>query len=273
MREPSLIGTLIAFVLLALIFGLLERWRPAAVGQRVLRPGYRTDLIYWLTTPLLTRSMTRIGVILALVPLFTLLGRPLTRESVLAGFGPLAQWSLPAQALAIVVIGDFVGYWTHRAFHRGWAWRVHAVHHSSEALDWLAAVRVHPLNDLGNRVAQALVLIGLGFSPLAVAAYQPFLTLYAIFLHANIRADFGPLRYVIATPAFHRSHHTSQTEACDKNFAGLLPLWDLLFGTYYLPQGRQAQRFGVDGLQVPDGFLAQLLFPFRRAATKAPASD
>ena len=100
MREPSLIGTLIAFVLLALIFGLLERWRPAAVGQRVLRPGYRTDLIYWLTTPLLTRSMTRIGVIFALVPLFTLLGRPLTRESVLAGFGPLAQWSLPAQALA-----------------------------------------------------------------------------------------------------------------------------------------------------------------------------
>ncbi len=153
MRDPTLLGTLIAFGILALVFGVIERLRPAIVGQRMLRPGYGTDVIYWLTTPLLTRSVTRIGMVLALIPLFALLGRPLTRESVLAGYGPLAQWSLPMQAIAIIVLGDFVGYWTHRLFHRGWLWRVHAVHHSSEHLDWLAAVRVHPLNDLGNRVA------------------------------------------------------------------------------------------------------------------------
>lgn len=273
MEDPGLFGTLVALALLAVVFGLIERWRPAVIGQRMLRPGYGTDLVYWLTTPWLTRSMTRIGVVLALAPLFALLGRPLTRESVLAGYGAVGQWPMPAQALAIVVIGDFVGYWTHRAFHRGWAWRVHAVHHSSEALDWLAAVRVHPLNDLGNRVAQALVLIGLGFSPLAVAAIQPFLTLYAIFLHANVRAEFGPLRYVIATPAFHRWHHTSEADGCDKNFAGLLPLWDLMFGTFHMPPGRQAERFGVDGIKVPGSYLAQLMFPFRRPATEPPAGE
>lgn len=273
MREPDLPGILVAFVALALVFGLLERWRPADPAQRVLRAGYRTDLLYWLATPILARSVVRIGVILALVPLFALLGRPLTAESVLAGHGPLAQWSMPAQALVILVLGDFIGYWTHRAFHRGWLWRSHAIHHSSEALDWLASVRVHPLNELGNRVAQAAVLIGLGFSPLAVAAYQPFLTLYAIFLHANVRADFGPLRYLIATPAFHRWHHTSEAEGCDRNFAGLLPLWDLLFGTFHLPRERQAQRFGVTGLTVPPGFLAQLAFPFRRAPKPAPPRE
>lgn len=264
MQEPTLIGTLLALAVLALCFGVLERWRPAVPGQRWLRAGVRVDLLYWLLTPVLTRTVTRVGVVLALVPLFALLGRPLTRESLLAGVGPLAQSSLPAQALAIIVLGDLVGYWLHRWFHRGWPWRVHAIHHSSEQLDWLAAARVHPLNELLGRVVQAVLLLGLGFSPLAVAAYQPFLTLYAVFLHANIRADFGPLRYVIATPAFHRWHHTSAAEGCDKNFAGLLPLWDLLFGTWYLPRDRQATQFGVDGLELPGGFLAQLCFPFRR---------
>lgn len=263
MREPTLAGVLAAFVVLSLLFGMIERLRPAQPGQAWLRPGYLTDLIYWITTPLLTRTVTQIGVVLTLLPLFALLGRPLTRESLLVGWGPLGQWSMPAQAITIIVLGDFLGYWLHRAFHCGWWWRVHAVHHSSTALDWLAAVRVHPLNEMANRVVQAGVLMALGFSPLAVAAYQPFLTLYAIFLHANVRADFGPLRYVIATPAFHRWHHTSAEEGRDRNFAGLLPLWDVLFGTFHLPKGREASEFGVSD-PIPPGYLGQLLWPFRR---------
>ena len=123
---------------------------------------------------------------------------------------------------------------------------------------------MHPLNELGNRLPAAIILLGLGLSPLAVAAYQPFLILYAVFLHANVRWTFGPLRNVIATPAFHRWHHASQVEGRDRNFAGLLPLWDRLFGTFYLPEGRGPEIFGVDGPPLPTGWLAQLLFPFRR---------
>jgi len=268
-REPGFSAVLIGFLVLALAFGIIERLLPANRAQKILRPGFATDLIYWFTTPFLTRTVTQIGVIIALIPLFTLLGRPLTKESILAGYGIVSDWPLGMQAFAMIVIGDFVGYWMHRAFHAGRAWRVHAVHHSSEQLDWLAAVRVHPLNELGNRVAQTVVLLGIGFSPLAVAAYQPFLTLYAIFLHANVRADFGPLCYLIATPAFHRWHHTSQAEGRDRNFAGLLPFWDWLFGTFYLPHGRRAERFGVEGAPLPHGWWGQLLYPFR----KCPAVD
>ena len=266
MHEPSLTAVLIGFVVLALGFGVIERLVPVTRSQKILRPGFGTDLIYWFTTPFITRSVTQIGVIVALMPLFALLGRPFNKESIFAGYGVVSTWPLGVQAVAMLVIGDFVGYWAHRAFHAGRAWRVHAIHHSSEQLDWLAAVRVHPLNDLGNRVAQTIVLLGIGFSPLAVAAYQPFLTLYAIFLHANVRADFGTLRYVIATPAFHRWHHTSQAEGRDRNFAGLLPLWDWLFGTFYLPRGRQAERFGVDGAPLPRGWWGQLLYPFRKSS-------
>ena len=79
----------------------------------------------------------------------------------------------------------------------------------------------------------------LGFSPAAVAAYIPFLTCYAVFLHANVSWGFGRLGWLVASPKFHRWHHTSEDEGLDKNFAGLLPLFDVAFGTYYMPNDRR----------------------------------
>jgi sterol desaturase/sphingolipid hydroxylase (fatty acid hydroxylase superfamily) len=111
-------------------------------------------------------------------------------------------------------------------------------------------------------------LILLGFQPGTVAAYLPFLTFYAIFVHANVRWDFGPLRYVIATPAFHRWHHSAEHDAVNKNFAGLFPLTDWVFGTLYLPKGVQPSVFGVSDLKVPGGFFGQLTFPVRRKSAK-----
>ena len=125
-----------AIVALAVTFTLLERLAPAIGGQRILRPGWRTDLLYWIATPAMTRAIVTIGTLLALLPLFALEGRPLDRAHLLAGFGPIVSWPAGLQALAMVAIGDFIGYWTHRAFHSGWLWRVHAVHHSSPQLDW-----------------------------------------------------------------------------------------------------------------------------------------
>ena len=87
----------------------------------------------------------------------------------------------------------------------------------------------------------------------------PVLAFYSLLLHARVPWRFGPLRFVIASPAFHRWHHTSQAEGRDKNFAGFLPIWDLVFGTYYLPTDRQPRRFGVDDEAVPEGFWAQLV--------------
>jgi sterol desaturase/sphingolipid hydroxylase (fatty acid hydroxylase superfamily) len=68
---------------------------------------------------------------------------------------------------------------------------------------------------------------------------------------------------VIATPVFHRWHHSRETEALDKNFAGLLPIWDILFGTYYMPRDRWPENFGIHE-PMPGGFLAQIWEPFAR---------
>ena len=104
-----------------------------------------------------------------------------------------------------------------------------------------------------------------------MAAYVPFLTFYAVFLHANVPWGFGLLGRLVASPKFHRWHHTSEDEGLDKNFAGLLPIFDVLFGTYYTPKGRLPQTFGLKNEEVPEGFWRQLVYPFRRAHARPAA--
>ena len=78
-------------------------------------------------------------------------------------------------------------------------------------------------------------------SPAVLAAYLPALGIVALLQHANVPWTFGPLRYAIASPAFHAWHHASEERGRDKNFAALFPIWDLAFGTYYLP--REQRKF------------------------------
>jgi sterol desaturase/sphingolipid hydroxylase (fatty acid hydroxylase superfamily) len=139
------------------------------------------------------------------------------------------------------------------------------VHHSSTELDWLSSVRVHPVNDLLARIVQAIPILLLGFPVKILAVYIPFTTFYAILLHANVSWTFGPLKKIITSPVFHRWHHSSEVEAQDKNFAGLFPIWDLLFGTFYMPDGKQPESFGIIGNPIPPRFLAQLVYPFQSA--------
>ena len=75
---------------------------------------------------------------------------------------------------------------------------------------------------------------------------------------------------VIVSPRFHRWHHTDEEQARDKNFAGLLPLWDILFGTYYMPKDERPSRFGTM-TPVPNGLFGQIVFPFRSETKSATA--
>lgn len=237
----------IALVVLSGVFALLER-------KSVWHRDRVTDFVWWFLTPLFAR-LSMIAAVVAFA---------------VAGFdvrSPAAPWfrnqPLALQWLEVIVGSDLLGYWVHRAFHRETLWPIHAVHHSSTTLDWLAAARVHPLNELIGRTLQLAPFALLGIDPRVVAGAVPILTLYAIFIHADVGWDFGPLRYVIASPRFHRWHHTSQQEGLDKNFAGLFPWIDLLFGTFWMPQGVQPSVFGVRD-PVPPSFLGQLAFPFRK---------
>ena len=173
------------------------------------------------------------------------------------------------QTVEILIIADFADYWTHRTFHTSRLWRFHAVHHSAEEMTWLAAGRMHPVNDAVTRVGQVVPIALMGFSAQGIVLAVPYLVFYVIVLHANLRWDFGPLRYVLVSPAYHRWHHTSDAEGLDKNFAGIFPAWDLLFGTCHFPR-REPARFGVNHETLPESLWGQLLYPFRRAPGPAP---
>ena len=269
-RIPVLIA---ALGVLSLVFGLVEwRW-PSLRGQKRIRCGFFTDVAWWLFTPTAGKLFSGVFVVMVSLSLARILGLPITVDH-LKGLAErdtaIGRQPVAVQLVEFLLLADLLAYWQHRAFHSfERLWRIHAVHHSSTELDWLSAVRVHPLNEALSNTAIAAPLILLGFSPVTLAAYLPFLTFYAITLHANVDWDMGPLRYVISSPAFHRWHHSAEEEALNKNFAGLFPVLDWLFGTLYLPRDKRASVFGTVDRSVPGGFLRQLAYPLMKPTIAA----
>jgi sterol desaturase/sphingolipid hydroxylase (fatty acid hydroxylase superfamily) len=170
------------------------------------------------------------------------------------------SWVQIVAGFAITTVGGYAG---HRAAHEvPLLWRFHRVHHSIREMDWLAANHLHPVDETVVRSAAVLPLYALGFGRLSLGAFFILLTLQAIFIHANLRMDFGPLRWLIATPRFHHWHHARDPQAYNTNYAGEFPAVDALFGTLYLPAQRWPDRYGVDDTE-PAGYLRQLAWPLR----------
>jgi sterol desaturase/sphingolipid hydroxylase (fatty acid hydroxylase superfamily) len=178
------------------------------------------------------------------------------------GFGPIGQLPRWPQFALAFLLGDFLLYWIHRWFHGKRLWRFHAVHHSSEQLDWLSGVRAHPVNDVVANALLVFPFILMGFDPVAAAIAGPALGVFALLGHADVDWDWGPFRHVVTSPVYHRWHHSKDPAAIDKNFASFLPLWDIVFGTHYLPKDRKPQDFGIHE-PVDHSVIGLLKHPFK----------
>jgi sterol desaturase/sphingolipid hydroxylase (fatty acid hydroxylase superfamily) len=242
----------------ALIFIPLERLFALHKDQKILRRGWRADVIHFLFTRILAD-----GCAFIVVGSLVLLAHSMVNtefQSAVASQNRALQF---IEAVLVANIGAYIG---HRLSHQvPFLWRFHSIHHSSSEMDWLAAARVHPLDQIVTKALTIVPLYVLGFSKATFAAYIGLATIHAVFIHANVRFKFGPLRWLIGSPEFHHWHHSADPEAHNKNFAGELPLLDLLFGTSYLPRGRRPQRYGVTE-PVPIGYVGQMVYPFRRSA-------
>ena len=113
----------------------------------------------------------------------------------------------------------------------------------------------------------------LGIPPEILLWLLPFNAGSSALNHANLDWDFGRFRTVLASPVFHRWHHTSADRGGSSNFAGTFPLFDLLFGTYHMPAGQRPDSYGVDDPDFPRDFAGQMVHPFRPRVTSAPASS
>ncbi|HYC21106.1 MAG TPA: sterol desaturase family protein [Candidatus Bathyarchaeia archaeon] len=242
--------------LLALVFVPLERAFAHVPEQRILRTGWRTDTAHFFVSHVGMQLFTFLIMAPAVV-LFRVVSWPDVQDAVAAQ--PLAL-----QFVEALVVADLGAWLAHRAFHAVPAlWRFHAIHHSSEAMDWLAGSRMHVVDVVVTRAAAFCPLLLLGFSRDALSAYLVWVALQATLIHANVRWTFGPLRWLVVGPQYHHWHHAADAEGLDKNFAVHLPLIDLLFGTLHLPGDRWPARYGIRGDPVPPGYFPQLWWPLR----------
>ncbi len=239
-----------------LIFIAIEKLLPLRKGQLVFRPEWQTDLKHFAVNHFL------VGLIL------------LTVNFVIHnGFGWMVQhdfqlavqriWFVP-QLLLCILVADLAQYWTHRAYHEiPFLWKFHSVHHSAKSMDWLAGSRQHVLEVIATRVLVVAPLFVIGFSEAVVNAYILIVGFQAVLNHANVGIPWGPLKYLIVTPDFHHWHHASDDEAIDRNYAAHYAFLDYLFGTAVKADRKLPNHYGVVGDYMPDGFVAQQMFPFR----------
>jgi len=167
------------------------------------------------------------------------------------------------QVVLMLLAADFGRYWLHRAFHKfGLMWRFHAVHHSPHRLYWLNVGRFHPIEKAVQYVFDALPFALVGASSEVLAGYFVFYAVNGFYQHSNCRVWLGPLNYVISGPELHRWHHSMLARESDRNFGNNLIVWDLLFGTRFLPEGRDVGPLGLVDRRYPGGFWAQMGTPF-----------
>ncbi len=250
---------LLNLALLAMLFAPLERLWPLR-SQGVFRSGWTTDGLYFLISHLLVQGMTLLTLLPATV-LFAWAVEPGLQQFV-RGMPFILQF------LACAVIADLVQYTVHRLFHRvRRLWPFHAVHHSSRDLDWLAGSRLHLVDVIVTRGLGFVPLFVLGFEPGPLYTYLAFVSLHAVFIHANVSWRFPRwVEEMLVTPRYHHWHHALEVEARDRNFAVHFPWIDRLFGTWYAPAGRWPSAYGLADEAVPAGYLAQLMYPFSARA-------
>jgi sterol desaturase/sphingolipid hydroxylase (fatty acid hydroxylase superfamily) len=234
------------------VFVPLERVAPHRDRQPIFRAGWLTDLLSYLVNG----------------TLFVVLLYLWRRAIPAAAFGwmkplpfNLARQPVWVQAIATVALGCFLYYWGHRALHRfGLLWRFHSVHHSAEQLDWLATYRGHIFETCYFTCLTAVPMALLGLSTPGVIVFVIYRFFEGQIEHSNVRVPLGFMKWVVPSPWFHQWHHAVDVEAQNKNFSPY-PVWDVLFGTAYMPAGRFPTAFGTDA-PVPRGYLAQVAYPF-----------
>ena len=252
-------------IVLGIVFAVLAHWSACNPGKTWWRKReIVTDVTYWFMIPIGARFV-RIGLLIVGAALFfNIHGEQALMDFYENGHGPLSRLPLWLQAIAFLVASDLLMYWNHRFFHGTSLWKYHAVHHSSEELEWISAARFHPINLFLGSVAVDVILLLAGISPNVMLWIGPFTTAHSAFVHANLKWDLGPFKYVLAGPVFHRWHHTSPDRGGNMNFAGTFPIWDILFGTWYMPKNELPDNYGIDDHEFPGSFGAQMVYPFRK---------
>lgn len=135
--------------------------------------------------------------------------------------------------ITLMILQDFFYYWFHRASHRvRWMWAAHVAHHSSENMNFSTAFRQSLMYPLAGMWLFWVPLVIIGFEPKWVVFVVLLNLGLQFFVHTQWIRSIGPFEYVFNSPSHHRVHHGQNPQYIDKNYAGVLIIWDKLFGTF-----------------------------------------
>lgn len=266
--HDELSTSLLVLVPFTVLLMVLERVIPYANQWNIPKDDVPVDIAYLVTNSILQPFMSMVALVVYL-PLAA--GLAATLDCCWP-----ASWPLSLQCAWALIVKEFFHYWLHRVTHESDSilWRCHAIHHSSERLYWLNSMRLHPANMFFD------IIIGIG--PLViVGAGRPVLFLVGLTIiligslaHANVDFKLGPLNRVFSMPELHRWHHSRDKQVSNHNYGAVLSIWDVVFGTWYLPDSQvEPHAIGlVDRAPFPKTFTRQLTHPFLARLTPALAS-
>ncbi len=256
---PPLVAGIVQLAAIALIFGAEWAWPYKPLWNRSHRD-ISTDLGHVLVSG---GAMTQLA-----KPAVLALGVAIAGGAERAVGSTLwpTEWSLVAQLGLALVFAELPQYWLHRLQHENdFLWRFHSVHHSAPRLYWLNAARFHPIDLFTLYVVGYLPLVVLGCPESVIALFAVFDAIFGMLQHSNIDVRLGKLNLIFSMAEPHRWHHSLRLEEANTNYGSNLMLWDLVFGTLFLPKGRS----GPDGIGIgampnfPRTWAAQLAAPFR----------
>jgi len=154
-------------------------------------------------------------------------------------------WTWPVM-VACFFAEDCAYYWFHRIAHeRRWFWASHVIHHTSQHYNLTTALRQTWTGALGLNFIFWLPLLYIGFPPAMVLMFQATSLVYQFWIHTEAIDRMGPLEWVMNTPSHHRVHHAINACCLDANYAGVLIIWDRMFGTFVAEDKKEPLRYGI----------------------------
>lgn len=155
---------------------------------------------------------------------------------------PNTWWAV----LLCLVLDDFRYYWFHRISHeRRWFWASHVIHHSSQHYNLTTALRQTWTGNILASILFKTPLVFIGFHPAMVAFVGAISLLYQFWIHTELIDRMGPFEWIFNTPSHHRVHHATNPRYLDANYAGILIIWDRMFGTFIPEERSEKPRYGI----------------------------
>jgi len=253
-----IISTYVPVLATAALVTLLEAASPHRAEWRPPSGEVRTDLTFMVVVQLAFPPLMGFLFTYALIRPAAALNLPVSR------IWPHG-WPIWIQAVLMVLVVDFLRYWLHRASHENdTLWRLHSVHHSVEQLYWLNTSRFHPIEKALQMSLDSLPFLLMRVDARVLALYYVAYATNGFFQHCNITLHYGPLNYIVGSAETHRWHHSRLARESNANYGNTVIIWDVLFGTWYLPKAREVDHLGLQNPAYPKSFLKLMGAPFKR---------